>query len=240
VANEADLQYTEDSRSLEISERKERISESKRRYTYEERKLTTPNADGKHPRNYLPELEIESYKDLDIMPYPVTDQITITLVGDPIADISPNRAPGSGSYYGYRGNSQKNMMMKWQRLLKEWKEISRDTWIAYGKPKFVEPIQICFHIARARIVDPDNALATYKRIIDGMCDKKLLGEVGLVPDDSAKWIRYAPVQFSTGHMHRINPYTLIVICPTRIADEVIRTHLNRQKEIQDAIKGDSQ
>lgn len=111
--------------------------------------------------------------------------------GDPLKVLSPNVNP-AGSL-----RSPRSSMMKKHRLQQQWRKRSFEAWEEAGSPRFLEPIEITFEIYRPRRLDPDNALAGLKYLIDGLTTRRM-GERGLIPDDSALWVSYGPIRFETG------------------------------------------
>ena len=61
-------------------------------------------------------------------------------------------------------------------------------------------VRLTFILRRGRKVDPDNALAACKALIDGLTDEP--GRPALLPDDSAAFVEYAPIVFETGKSWR--------------------------------------
>lgn len=111
--------------------------------------------------------------------------------GDPLKVLNPNLNP-AGSLRSPRGS-----MMKKHRLAQAWKKRSFEAWEEAGSPRFREPVEITFTIYRGRKIDPDNALAGLKHLIDGLTTRRM-GKEGLIPDDSSRWVSYAPIVFVTG------------------------------------------
>lgn len=70
------------------------------------------------------------------------------------------------------------------------KEAAALAWRAAGSPRVRQQVEVEVVICRSgRQLDPDNALAALKPVLDG-----LFGRGRITPDDSARWIRYLPVQ----------------------------------------------
>lgn len=124
-------------------------------------------------------------------PVPTNTRSVLVLKGDPLKDLSPNVNP-AGSMRNPVGS-----MRKKARLVKEWKMRMFLAWQEGGSPTYSEPVRISFVVRRGRKLDPDNALAGLKPIIDGLT-ARATGTAGLVPDDTGDWISYAPVDFNTG------------------------------------------
>lgn len=96
-------------------------------------------------------------------------------------------------------------------------------WRLDGAPKFTVPVEIQIHVFRKRDLDPDNALAGLKGVIDGITGRALSrrageSQEGLIPDDSAKWVRYAPVMQYCKQVDALNPNILLVVTPQEEID----------------------
>lgn len=122
---------------------------------------------------------------------PVLVSASFPIPGDPLKELSPNVNP-AGSFRNPRGS-----MMKKNRLRSKWKRIAWEAWEEAGSPRFFQPIEIEFRIYRGRTLDPDNALAGLKNLIDGLTTRRMQRS-GMIPDDSARWVRWLPIQFVTG------------------------------------------
>lgn len=124
--------------------------------------------------------------------------------GDPLKDLSPNVNPGGNPKNG------RASLMKKSRLKGEWKKKAFLAWEAGGSPRFQEPIEITFHIFRGRRLDPDNALAGLKALIDGLTSRAMQ-RAGMIPDDSANWVSYAPPRFQTGDRFKYKPFVVVEV-----------------------------
>lgn len=139
----------------------------------------------------------------------------LLLSGDPCGDLSPNVDP-SGSLTNPHGSR-----MKKARLKKKWKELATRAWVADGAPAYTCPVEISFHIRRVRRLDPDNALAAMKLVVDGLTTRGLRRGAekgtpvigGLIPDDGEQWVSYQPVEQVTGTLWGTMPHVFIRIRP---------------------------
>jgi hypothetical protein len=82
-------------------------------------------------------------------------------------------------------------------LVKAARAAAKLAWLDAGSPFMDGPVEVSLIIRRGRPIDPDNALAGAKSILDQLLTIQH-GGCGMVEDDSAKFVRYAPVQFETG------------------------------------------
>lgn len=126
--------------------------------------------------------------------------------GDPLKVLSPNVNP-AGSLRNPRGS-----MMKKHRLQQEWRKRSFEAWEEAGSPRFREPVEITFTIYRRRKIDPDNALAGLKYLIDGLTTRRR-GGPGLIPDDSSAWVEYGSIVFVTGKQYA-DENARVLVCVT--------------------------
>lgn len=162
---------------------------------------------------------------------PVDFPTRVILLGDVLADLNPNHRPGSR--HGYQVGA--GVYAAWSRKQREWKAKAYAAWCDYGHPVYAEKIRVTLTVARNKVVDPDNALAAYKKVIDGMVDKTRPVTERLVPDDGRTWLEFAPVLFSTGYCHRYDPYTIIDFLPMRLHIENEIARYKRHEEIRHAI-----
>lgn len=72
-------------------------------------------------------------------------------------------------------------------------------WRAAGSPRFDAPVVCQITIQRGRRIDPDNALASCKALIDGIFGGNL------TPDDSAQWVEFLPVVIESGAKYKNCP-----------------------------------
>jgi hypothetical protein len=72
-------------------------------------------------------------------------------------------------------------------------------WLRAGSPRFDAPVVCQITIRRARKIDPDNALASCKALIDGIFGGNL------TPDDSAQWVEFLPVVIESGAKYKNCP-----------------------------------
>ena len=107
--------------------------------------------------------------------------IEIRVVGDPIASLSPNLR----LHYLQR-----------HRRVQDWKSRAWLAWLEANRPRVRRKVRVSLVVRRARRVDPDNAWASVKAILDGLTDEP--GRLALWPNDSADWIEVGGVIFETG------------------------------------------
>lgn len=147
---------------------------------------------------------------------PSTPWATVLLLsGDPLADLSPNVDP-DGSLKNPHGSRMKKV-----RLRKKWEGLAQAAWEADGRPVYRVPVEISFHVRRKRRLDPDNALAALKHVIDGLTTRGMTrgktteksGVEGLLPDDGESWVSYLPVEQLTGNLWGEMPHVFIRIRP---------------------------
>ena len=79
-----------------------------------------------------------------------------------------------------------NKRMHWGQLARA-KQAARQaahlSWIAAGKPRMGKPVLVTVVIRRGRSIDPDNALAACKPLIDGLFN------AAFTPEDTEAWIK---------------------------------------------------
>lgn len=85
-------------------------------------------------------------------------------------------------------------------------------WARAGKPVIEGPVDVSLLVRRGRSIDPDNALAGCKSVLDALCNRRRSGE-GVVEDDDATRVRYAPVQFEIGKQWRGREEIVVTITP---------------------------
>jgi hypothetical protein len=137
------------------------------------------------------------------------------VAGDPLLELSPNVNP-AGSLKNPRGS----MMKKW-RVGGKWRRAAYAAWEAAGEPRYFEPVRIEFTVRRGRVLDPDNALAGLKSLIDGLTTRRMQ-RPGLIPDDSAAWVSWAPIRFVTGKARSADdfPHVMIRVVPSALDEAV--------------------
>ena len=81
--------------------------------------------------------------------------------------------------------------------VKQARAATKLAWFDAACPLMNGPVEVSLLIRRGRSIDPDNALAGAKAILDQLLTFKH-GGCGMVEDDSAAFVRYAPIQFETG------------------------------------------
>ena len=142
------------------------------------------------------------YGEAPVAPPPIDNLRAVVIIrGDPLNDLSPNKQGISGRAFA-----------KHRRLVGEWQTEVVKCWEACGKPRFDIPVTVKIEVRRRRVMDPDNALAGLKHIIDGLSTRRL-GVPGLFPDDSAKWVEYAPIVQNTGRIWAIDPHVVFLVIP---------------------------
>ena len=104
----------------------------------------------------------------------------VVVSGDPCGECSPNKTRG----WHWSG--------VW-RLGQKWQTIARDAWRRNGCPT-VNRATVQVVIYRGRTLDPDNAMAGCKAIVDGLKGVAF-------PDDSAAFVEYLPVKMVTGKLY---------------------------------------
>lgn len=122
-----------------------------------------------------------------VTPVLAVGRSVIILNGDPLKDLSPNVDP----------NGPRGARMRKLRKIYEWKLAAFRAWEEGGAPYYTQKVRVTFEIRRGRVIDPDNALAGLKYVIDGLTSKRMQ-RTGMIPDDSAEWVEYAPIVFTTG------------------------------------------
>lgn len=121
--------------------------------------------------------------------------IELVIPGDPLA-LGPNRI---------RAMTVGHL----SRLRKEQAEKSWLAWLAAGRPRVAVKVRMTLTFVRARRCDPDNALAACKGLLDGLTDKR--GRQSLLPDDSDRWVEFAPVRFETGRQWKGREAVRVVV-----------------------------
>lgn len=104
--------------------------------------------------------------------------VEITIPGDPLRTLNPNNT----------------CRLHWGQIReakRTWQFAAYAAWCNAGYPVFRVPVVIQFTLCRVRAVDPDNALSGLQSVVNGL-------KGNLFPDDSPRWVQYAPVEQITG------------------------------------------
>lgn len=120
--------------------------------------------------------------------------IEFTVPGDLVGDLSPNLRL---HYYERHRRAQ------------DWKGRAFLAWRDARVGRVEGKARIQFVVRRGRVVDPDNALASCKALIDGLKDEP--GRPALLPGDSARDVEYAPVRFETGARWKARPEVVVLV-----------------------------
>lgn len=109
-----------------------------------------------------------------------------------------------------------NQRLHWAERAKRTK-IARDLalweWAINKRPKVDGPVEVSILVRRPRVIDPDNAQAGLKGIIDGLFNANRNRGDGITPDDSSTYVRWLPVQFETGKEWKGNEQVVLTITP---------------------------
>jgi hypothetical protein len=98
-----------------------------------------------------------------------------------------------------------------QRRKRDSRAMARLAWLQAGRPTLTPPVVVQVIVRRGRVVDPDSALSACKRIFDAVLCANRNGGEGIVPDDSARYVEYAPVLQTTGKPWAANPVIVLSI-----------------------------
>lgn len=126
------------------------------------------------------------------------EAVTITVPWDP-ARLGANRT----------------RRMLWQeraRLTQVAREAAFCAWRAAGRPVIDGKVEVSLLVRRGRVLDPDNALAGCKAVLDQLLCRRRNG-AGVVEDDSAAFVDYVSVRFETGARWRLRPEVVVTISP---------------------------
>lgn len=88
------------------------------------------------------------------------------------------------------GQLSPNRRMCWQermRLTRDARAAAFRGWCIAGSPRIEQPVVVEITLRRNRLLDPDNALACCKAIIDEL----FVGKI--TPYDAARWLRFGEV-----------------------------------------------
>ena len=112
-----------------------------------------------------------------------------------------------------------NQRLHWRaraKLSKLAHQAARVAWICAGSPVIDGPVDVSLIIRRARPIDPINALSGWKSCEDGLFNRRRRG-YGVVEDDSAEFVRYAPVVFETGKQWKGREEIVVRVTPRATA-----------------------
>lgn len=84
---------------------------------------------------------------------------------------------------------------------------ARLTWLAAGSPTMDRPVEVTLLIRRGRKIDPDNALACCKHLLDGLFND------AVTPRDTESWVRYVEVRQETGQRWALRPEVVVIVRP---------------------------
>jgi hypothetical protein len=65
-------------------------------------------------------------------------------------------------------------------------------WLKVGRPRLEVPVDVEIVVKRGRVLDPDNAQAGCKPIIDALFKN------AVTPDDSQQWVRFTGTRVESG------------------------------------------
>lgn len=85
-------------------------------------------------------------------------------------------------------------------------------WQQAGSPTIAGRVRVEITIRRGRRMDPDNALACCKPILDQLLTARRTG-CGVVQDDSERWVSYEPVRQETSARYAVRPEVVVAITP---------------------------
>ena len=121
------------------------------------------------------------------------DVIEFVIPGDPIKDLGPNQRPAN--IYAHH------------RLTQEWKTRAWLCWAAAERPRLSGKVRMTLTLRRGRAVDPDNALAACKALIDGLTDQP--GRPALLPSDGPHDVEYGAVGFEVEKRWQHHPEAVV-------------------------------
>lgn len=122
--------------------------------------------------------------------------VTLTITGDPIAQLSPN----------LRINRFERA-----RRVAAWRSHARLAWLAGEQRQCLVRARVDILIRRGRPADPDNALAALKAVIDGLCARP--HQRGLLRGDSERDIIYGEIRQETGSQWRGREAVVLCVIP---------------------------
>lgn len=114
-----------------------------------------------------------------------------------------------------------NTPLHWReraRRVKRVHEAARLAWLCAGSPVIEDhPVEVSHIIRRGVKMDPDNALAACKNLNDSLLCRNRR-RYGVVADDDASRVRYAPVRFETGRRWKGREEVQVTITPLEVAE----------------------
>jgi hypothetical protein len=75
---------------------------------------------------------------------------------------------------------------------------ARIAWMQAGEPTLTPPVRVNVIVRRPRPLDQDNAWASAKHLIDGICGSPQRKLPGIVPDDRPRYVRLGELTQITG------------------------------------------
>lgn len=112
-----------------------------------------------------------------------------------LVSYDPNLLSPNNRYHW----AEKALKIKRARML------AKAAWLHAGAPRFTVPVTCKITICRGRMIDADNALAACKALIDGIFGGNA------TPDDSAKWVSFAPVEVISDKQFKASPRVMFEI-----------------------------
>jgi hypothetical protein len=122
-----------------------------------------------------------------------------TIPGDVVKDLSPNQR------LHWRTRNDRAQI---------WKHSAWLSWANAGRVQFSGKVRITYTIRRGRVVDPDNALASAKSLLDGLAFSKWHKERNrdaMIQGDGPQWVEFAPVRQEIGALYRDRPEVLVQV-----------------------------
>ena len=120
--------------------------------------------------------------------------ISLVVPGDVVGALSPNLRL---HYYERHRRNQ------------DWRQRAWLAWQAAGRPQVTGKVRLTFTIRRSRRVDPDNALASMKALVDGLVDQP--GRPALLRDDNEALVEFGAVRFECGAAWSKRPEVIVAV-----------------------------
>lgn len=86
------------------------------------------------------------------------------------------------------------------RLTQSWKSCAWMAWAQAGRVQLEGKVRITYTLYRGRMVDPDNAMAATKALLDGLRDEP--GRPGMLAGDTSRHVEFGPIQQITGACYK--------------------------------------